>query len=63
MVPGLDREPYVCVDLLGVEPVGLAVHAPSQPVGPVHLDDLLAVAGEFACQRSPNEPVLSPRSR
>ena len=27
-------------DLLGVEPVGLAVHAPSQPVRSVDLDDL-----------------------
>ena len=26
-------------DLLGVEPVGLAVHVPGQPVGPVDLDD------------------------
>ncbi len=29
-------------DLFGVEPVGLAVHVPGQPVGSVHLDDPFA---------------------
>ena len=37
-------------DLLGVEAVGLAVHASGQPVGPVHLDHPLAGLGQCSGQ-------------
>jgi len=33
-------------DLLGIEAVGLAVHATGQPVGPVHLHDPFAGLGQ-----------------
>ena len=38
-------------DLLGIEAVGLAVHAPGQPVRPVDFNDSLAGPGERPGQR------------